>query len=410
MNHARLFGLGLVTVGVLTLGLHAQTPSVPGAPGVPGGVPSAPAVPGGVPSVPGVPQQPSNIWSRLLPNKAQLAQCKEAFCKHPMGKMLANMAKPLTLYSGGMFNECCPEDKPMPSDLAQPATDPAGAAAAIKADEAGAKARRADMRYLGTVDCHYWPEAEAALIKGLRTDKNACVRWEAATSLGRGCCCTRKTIEALRITATGSDKDGHAAELSEWVKEAALKSLNHCVKCYLEFVPAETPREKPGPEARHVPASPMLPAYYAKLDDLPMRQIVEQARQALAQYQPPRGEVPIPTGRRTVTDIIAGSTGAEPPRPLPAAVAQAPGEGPIRPVAAAAPGATATRSPTAVPAAPVHRDLLHWWKDNFGSRPTAAAPRAAAPTAPAGAVPESATLPPTGNRGLFGVIRNSIGN
>src|SRR5947209_3506050 len=117
------------------------------------------------------------------------------------------------------------------------------------------------MRYLGTVDCHYWPEAESALIKGLRTDKNECVRWEAALSLGRGCCCTRKTMEALRIAASGSEIDGNPAELSQRVKALAVKSLNHCTHCFVEIQkPAGGPKEKPvaaGPRR----ADPLLPPY-----------------------------------------------------------------------------------------------------------------------------------------------------
>ena len=37
----------------------------------------------------------------------------------------------------------------------------------IQADEAGAKAHRANVRYLGTVDCRYWPEATEGLINAL---------------------------------------------------------------------------------------------------------------------------------------------------------------------------------------------------------------------------------------------------
>src|SRR2546425_250805 len=85
-----------------------------------------------------------------------------------------------------------------PAPTAMSCVSPAEAAAAkIRADEAGAKARRTAVKYLATVDCHYYPEAEAALIAALRADRNECVRLEAALALGGGCCCTRNAAQAL---------------------------------------------------------------------------------------------------------------------------------------------------------------------------------------------------------------------
>jgi len=103
------------------------------------------------------------------------------------------------------------------------------AAQKIKADEAQAKARRAAIKYLGTVDCHYFPEAEKALIGGLLNDRNECVRLEAALALGHGCCCTKKTIEALQVTVSGSNKLGNPGETSERVKAAAFAALQRCL-------------------------------------------------------------------------------------------------------------------------------------------------------------------------------------
>src|SRR5437016_1696634 len=89
---------------------------------------------------------------------------------------------------------------------ALPDAIPAAAAAAkIKADEAAAKARVAAVEYLGTVDCHYWPDATDALIMALRADRNECVRFAAASVLNSGCCCNKKTIEALNITVAGTE-------------------------------------------------------------------------------------------------------------------------------------------------------------------------------------------------------------
>ncbi|HZZ82799.1 MAG TPA: HEAT repeat domain-containing protein, partial [Gemmataceae bacterium] len=102
-----------------------------------------------------------------------------------------------------------------------------GAAARIKKDEADAQARRQAVRYLGTVDCSRWPEAEAALINALRGDRNECVRLEAALALRNGCCCTVKIRRALEMTIIGK-ADKFPPERSERVKAAAADALAHC--------------------------------------------------------------------------------------------------------------------------------------------------------------------------------------
>src|SRR5262249_29487967 len=154
--------------------------------------------------------------------------CKLHFCNSAVGKVFTSLLTPVSVLSGGLVGSCCPATQTA-ADLAQPADSPTGAAARIKADEAAAAARRADVRYLGTVDCRRWPEAEAALINALRADRNECVRLEAAWALNRGCCCTRKTIEALALTVSGSERDGNPVESSERVRAAAAASLGNCL-------------------------------------------------------------------------------------------------------------------------------------------------------------------------------------
>lgn len=421
MKSFHAFGAALVATGVLTFTLHAQIPSMPS---VPGGVPSAPSVPGApsipgapsVPGVPGAPATPSNIWSQLLPSQAQCQKLQQAFCAHPLGQMIVSMMQPVTLYSGGLISSCCPQ-QPNPNALAAGADTTEGAVAAIQADEAGAKARRAEMRYLGTVDCHYWPEAEAALIKGLRTDKNECVRWEAANSLGRGCCCTRKTIEALVIAATGSERDGNPAELSEWVKGRALKSINHCLCCYREK-PSTQPKEKPVKAAsampNPLPSSPsslLLPRYYATLDRESMDKIIAEARQAVAKLDKPSPNALIPGGRHTVSDIMTiAATGELAPDNI---STDAKANAPLQPV----PAGTPIPPPAPVPPPP-NTDLLHFFRSTKSSPPSPEPPPAAAQQivpqqtgvsqSAATTAPVSSPLPPTGNRDLWHVIRNSI--
>ena len=168
-------------------------------------------------------QPPRRRPPAFAPVSNNVADCQAKCCASPLGQLLNNMTKPLTLASGGLIGPICP---PLLSDsdlqkLLGPdstASDAEKTAAAIKADEAGAAKRRAAIRYLGTVDCHYYPEAQDALISGLRGDRNECVRYEAALALSKGCCCTPKTMAALLVCANGTATDGHISETSERVR------------------------------------------------------------------------------------------------------------------------------------------------------------------------------------------------
>ena len=99
-------------------------------------------------------------------------------------------------------------------------------AAKIKLDEAQARARRAAVKYLATVDCNYYPEAEAGLVAALRADRSESVRYEAAVALGTCRGLTMKIVEALNLTVLGFDLDGNPPETSERVRVAARNSLN----------------------------------------------------------------------------------------------------------------------------------------------------------------------------------------
>ena len=114
------------------------------------------------------------------------------------------------------------------------------AAAKIRADEAGAKARRAAVHYLGTVDCHYYPEAEAALIAAVRADRNEGVRLEAVLALGNGCCRTKRTMDALNLVVSGSEQDGNPAETSERIRQAASGALQHYMTRGAEYTARST--------------------------------------------------------------------------------------------------------------------------------------------------------------------------
>jgi hypothetical protein len=194
--------------------------------------------------------------------------CKRRLCAMPLGGMLNGMTRPLNGLSGGIVPNFCPET-PSKDDLAKPGVE--GASAQAKKDALEAKARRQAVRYLGTLDCRYYPEAEGALIAALRTDGVECVRWEAAMMLGKGCCCSKKIMEALTISVSSSEKDGNPAERSERVRMAAALALDRCLACYCEPVPepekpvdnlkekAPPPREKAPVEGAPPPASSRRP-------------------------------------------------------------------------------------------------------------------------------------------------------
>src|SRR5581483_11658929 len=148
MDMWKKFSLGLASAAGLTPTLWAQ--AVP-APAVPVPVVAPAAVPVAAPVAP----QPT-IWGFFGLSKANLADCKMQLCASPFGQLLDNATLPLGAMSGGMITSCCPKG-PSAADLMKPPTSEEGAAARIKKAEAEAKARRAAVRYLGTVDCRYWP-------------------------------------------------------------------------------------------------------------------------------------------------------------------------------------------------------------------------------------------------------------
>ena len=171
----------------------------------PGGLASVPSpVLNGVVPPPGLgvgvgpgaqlPGQMNTIWSRLGISQEQREFCKRKICRTPAGALLGRIQAPISTLSGGIIPPFCPI-VPSIAELLDPG--PVGAASKAKLDRAGAEERVKAVKYLGTLDCHYWPEAEEALIGSLRGDRNECVRYEAAVALSKGCCCTCKVIVAL---------------------------------------------------------------------------------------------------------------------------------------------------------------------------------------------------------------------
>jgi hypothetical protein len=329
MRKCKSLAIGLAVIVCLAPRAAAQ-PAIPGAPAAPTPPMPGAAAPaaagtgaGGATTTGAAPTQVPTIWNKLGITKEGCKACRERCCKSPLGQLLNGITKPLTLMTGGLIGPLCPPG-PTQDELAKllspdsNASPAEKAAAAIKADEAGAAARRAAVRYLGTVDCHYFPEAEGALISSLRADRNECVRLEAALALGKGCCCTKKTMEALAVAANGSEDGKNPAETSERVKATAMVALVHCLSNVKGGTEPPLPPERPpeGPNAPEAPATAQnagngvqLAAYQARLlkgqgsAPLPV-----DAGRLLAENIGVNPQRPTPTGRRNLFQLIANAT------------------------------------------------------------------------------------------------------
>lgn len=192
-----------------------------------------------------------------------LDECRRKLCMTPTGQLLNSMSRPAAGLTGGVIPSFCPA-MPSDKDLAQPGV--AGAADAAKKDALEAKMRREKVRFLGTLDCRYYPDAIGALVAALRTDSSECVRYEAALGLGHGCCCNQKTVDALEASVSGTDKDGNPAERSARVRCAAAVALERCLACYTPPPPDVEPKPK---DIEKLPKTPESTPDGTKPDTLP---------------------------------------------------------------------------------------------------------------------------------------------
>lgn len=194
------------------------------------------------------PPEPCTVWTCLGLSHHNLKKCHCCFCSSRLGRMCDSVVTPIRIVTGGLVPRvCC--DVPSREDLACMNCDNCSlaelVAAKIKRDEADACIRKAAVRFLGTVDCHYYHEAEEALIAHLRADQNECVRLEAAHVLSKGCCCTPRTIAALRMVVSGTAEDGNPPERSERVKAVAVQALHACLANFEDVVPSDSLQTPP---------------------------------------------------------------------------------------------------------------------------------------------------------------------
>jgi hypothetical protein len=304
--------------------------AAPGVPAAPvAAVPAAPAIPGAPVAVPAEPQ---GFFAKLC---AQCEACRRKLCLTPAGAMLNSMTQPLTMATGGIIPPFCPI-VPSAADLAKPGV--AGASDAIKKDALEAKMRRDKVRFLGTVDCRYYPDAIGALTAALRTDGSECVRYEAALALNRGCCCNQKTLDALEASVSGTDRDGNPAERSVRVRCTAAMALERCLSCYVPPPAVVEPIEPVEPK----PVEPLplpkekkpIDAATAKKPDaekkghpdtrMPSKESVERAWQTLNDFnallaaEAPTAVMP-KSDRTSVYQIIRNAIDAPEPVELPTA-------------------------------------------------------------------------------------------
>lgn len=266
------------------------------------------------------------LWDFLGCSWENKRRCLEWFCQCPLGGLVNNMLRPMSAFTGGMIGPICPT---VPTDeaLRKLQEDPAkkggpeDLAAQVKQAEAEAKARAAAVRYLATVDCSRFEGVDDALIKALLFDPSECVRWEAAKALQTGCCCNKKTIDALAIVAAGQGgkvKMGGEerivpVEKCARVREAAAIALERCVACFRETSSETAPDRRPDAPPVPTPAPDRPPT---ALGQRSMNETLKDAEEALKVRR--TAALP-PSGSRGVFDLVNASVKSHQPASTPTA-------------------------------------------------------------------------------------------
>ncbi|MGA7440067.1 MAG: hypothetical protein WBW32_18235 [Luteibacter sp.] len=168
----------------------------------------------------------------------------------------------------------------------QPVSPAQAAAAKIAADQAQVPARVAAVKALACVDWHWYPEAEAALISSLRSDRSECVRFQAAIAFAEARTMTKAACEALRICAEGSDKDGNPSENSPRVRIMAVEALTHCIDCGQLFERPEENYDRPEFPEGALPVNKVaLTGYYRQAAQRSSDELLAAARQTVSSFR-----------------------------------------------------------------------------------------------------------------------------
>jgi hypothetical protein len=236
-------------------------------------------------------------------NPADAAACPDCKARpyRPILNYLTRSRLPARTTSSALLPPAPQPDGPTRDDVARMVNDggfsPAEITAAkIKMDEIQAKERQAAVKYLATVDCHYYPEAEMSLIAALRADRSEGVRLEAAQALGSCRGVTVRILDALHLTATAQETDGNPMETSERVRLAARASLNRLLSSGMGTSDAEGAPVPPRPALPTLPAAPVQPAGYNPPIQGPASPPASQQERDIAATVgvPPRSAAPTP--------------------------------------------------------------------------------------------------------------------
>ncbi|MFO0804503.1 MAG: hypothetical protein U0791_15435 [Gemmataceae bacterium] len=280
-----LAAIGLASTAMAQPPINLATPVGPGAfPPMAGPLPGPGPV--GIAPRPAMPTQ-NTLWSYLGVSADQREYRQRANADTRLGELRQRLLPNPRLKT--------------PSLAELQAPGPVGAASQVKLDRANAEKRIEAVQYLGTVDCHVWPEAEDALIGALRGDRNECVRLTAAQVLLNCCCCTKKVIKALTEAASGTDCDGFPAEKSCRVRAAAQAALEKCLTCFCDMESKcpdkncdkknpEFPKKVDPPKSGEGPGTTtpkgetgkVTPdGFYATVPNMPSATLIIEARKAL---------------------------------------------------------------------------------------------------------------------------------
>ncbi|WP_161603281.1 HEAT repeat domain-containing protein [Blastopirellula marina] len=263
-------------------------------------------------------------------------------CNSTFGHFLHDSFAPVSMMTGGLLPPPCNSVyNQVKNGIAngvgpngQPVSPAQAAAAKIAADQAQVPARVAAVKALACVDWHWYPEAEAALISSLRSDRSECVRFQAAIAFAEARTMTKAACEALRICAEGSDKDGNPSENSPRVRIMAVEALTHCIDCGQLFERPEDNYDRPEFPEGALPVNKVaLTGYYLKASQRSSDELLAAARKTVSSFRAV-AQQPAPTlaggAPRTIFGLWKQSgvepiPAGQPPIPTPAeAMAEAP--------------------------------------------------------------------------------------
>jgi hypothetical protein len=154
--------------------------------------------------------------------------------------------------------------------------------------------------------------------------------------LAQGCCCTKKTIKALKIVLSGSQEDGNPKETSCRVQVEALIALEHCLAMCGDLalpqrpeVPTPMPRGESIPTPIPQPIRPEAPqdphdapasststtrqvAYYEAVEKESIESLLADARRLVASAKVTTASIRAPRRGRSLLDLWQRSAAAQP--------------------------------------------------------------------------------------------------